>query len=206
MRRSLQVERSHAEAQTVTPTKTADLTKRDWLIAGRKRLAQGGLKALRLRTLTTDLGVSTGSFYHHFADVRAYENALAEYISGEHVAGVLAEADQSPTPMGKIESLVAIAARDSLSALALAMRAWADSDESARIAVRRHDAVVLEYLTHVLLQMDFPAGEARVRAYALAAVGLGSIDGTNGLTPDQLKRGLLNLLCGRPRLSSAIKD
>jgi AcrR family transcriptional regulator len=186
--------------------KPTDLTVRDWLEAGQMLLRDGGLRALKLRPLADALGVSTGSFYHHFADFSAYQAALAGYFSGDQIRRVLGEASEAPDPLGRIDRLVGIVARDGLSRLGLAMRAWAESDPRARDAVQGQDAAVLAFLTDNLLALGFPEQEARVRAYALVAVGLGIIYGANGLSPGVLKEGLLDLLCGRTADRNPSKD
>jgi AcrR family transcriptional regulator len=43
------------------------LTKADWLRAARRALLRGGVGAVRVERLATDLGVTKGSFYWHFA-------------------------------------------------------------------------------------------------------------------------------------------
>lgn len=179
--------------------KPTDLTVRDWLEAGQALLKEGGLRALKLRPLADVLGVSTGSFYHHFADFPAYQAALADYFSGDQIRRVLDEANEANGPLCRIERLVAIVARDALSRLGLAMRAWAESDPRARAAVQGQDAAVLAFLTENLRGLSFSEQDARIRAFALVSVGLGIIYGANGLSPEVLRDGLLDLLCGRPR-------
>ncbi|HEX4199281.1 MAG TPA: TetR/AcrR family transcriptional regulator [Caulobacteraceae bacterium] len=181
--------------------KPTDLTVRDWLEAGQALLKEGGLRALKLRPLADALGVSTGSFYHHFVDFPAYQAALADYFSGDQIRRVLAEADEGADPLGRIERLVGIVVREGLSQLGLAMRAWAESDVRARAAVQGQDAAVLAFLTENLRGLGFAETEARVRAYALVAVavGLGVMHGANGLSPAELKHGLFDLLCAPER-------
>jgi AcrR family transcriptional regulator len=176
--------------------KPTDLTVRDWLEAGQALLKEGGLRALKLRPLADALAVSTGSFYHHFADFPAYQAALADYFSGDQIRRLLAEANEGSGPSERIDRLVNIVARDELSKLGLAMRAWAESDPRASAAVRGQDAAVLGFLTDNLRDLGFAETEARVRAYALVAVavGLGVMHGANGLSPGVLKEGLLDLI------------
>ena len=50
----------------------------DWIQAGFALLAEGGPNALRIDRLCERLEVTKGSFYWHFADMRAYRAALVE--------------------------------------------------------------------------------------------------------------------------------
>lgn len=156
------------------------------------------MRALKLRRLATDLGVSTGSFYHHFGDFDAYQGRLATYFSGEQIYGFLDRALEDDTPLGRIRSLIDIVEAERLSELSLAMRAWAESDSRARQSVAHHDAAVLAFLTSNLRAMGFDDTQARLRAYALVAVGLGNIYADNGLTAGELREGLLSLICSAP--------
>ena len=48
----------------------------DWVQEGFRVLAEDGVKALTLGRLCSRLGVTKGSFYWHFNDMRAYREAL----------------------------------------------------------------------------------------------------------------------------------
>jgi len=63
------------------------LTRKDWILAGQDMLRAEGIAGLKLASLTGRLGVSTGSFYHHFADFEDYLGAVAEYFSADRVQG-----------------------------------------------------------------------------------------------------------------------
>jgi AcrR family transcriptional regulator len=177
--------------------KGPDLTRRDWLIGGQKLLKEDGLRALKLRRLAADLGVSTGSFYHHFNSFDAYQGLLAEFFSGEQIGEVLRATEKVTTPLGRIRALVEIVEAERLTELSLAMRAWAEGDERARTSVRLHDSAVLTFLTTNLELVGFDNGQSRLRAYALVAVGLGRVHADTGLTGGELRDGLLALLCSR---------
>jgi len=56
------------------------LSATDWIQAGQELLRERGISAIKLAALTERLGVSTGSFYHHFADFEQYLGALADQL------------------------------------------------------------------------------------------------------------------------------
>lgn len=172
-----------------------DLTPRCWLDAGQSLLQRGGLKALKLRPLAAELNVSTGSFYHHFADFAAYQNALADYFGGGQIEDLIAAVRRAEAePLGRIRLLSELTLRRRLTRLALAMRAWGESDDRARIAVERHDMIVMAFLTECLMALGFDAHTAAVRGYALIAAGLVKIHAPQ-LTDGDLRADLLALLC-----------
>ena len=174
-----------------------DLTRRDWLDAGQSLLKRGGLKALKLRPLADELRVSTGSFYHHFPDFDAYQGRLAAYFAEAQIEGLIAAVSRSEAdPIGRIRLLSALTVRHRLARLALAMRAWGESDPRAKAAVDRHDEVVLGFLTNCLVNAGFADHEASLRAYALIACGLGQIHAPD-LRLGDLTGDLLRLLCSR---------
>lgn len=173
-----------------------DRTPRDWLEAGQALLREGGLRALKLRPLADALGVSTGSFYHHFADFDAYQGRLAAYFAEAQVTELIdaigrAEAD----PIGRIRLLAQLVRRRGLSRLAIAMRAWAESDRRARAAVERHDGLMLGFLTDCLAAAGHSRHDASVRAYALMTLGLSRVHAPH-LSMPQLMEELIGILAG----------
>ena len=54
------------------------LSVEDWLQAGYTVLAEQGVRALKVDTLCQQTGVTRGSFYWHFADIKSYRAALVD--------------------------------------------------------------------------------------------------------------------------------
>ena len=180
----------------------AELSRRDWLEAGQARLRRDGLRGLKLRALAGDLGVSTGSFYHHFIDLDAFEQALADYCAH----GQLAEVIERPEvlalpPLERIRELIAFVLRNELSRLALAMRAWGESSARAKAAVRAQDRAITRFLRAALGEMGFGEEDAAVRAYALIAFGHAHIH--SELPIERLREGLIRLTCLTPAVAES---
>ncbi len=171
-----------------------DLTPRDWLEAGQTLLRRGGLRALKLRPLADELGVSTGSFYHHFTDFDAYQGRLADFWAQGQVQELLGAIGRAEgDPVGRIRLLAQIVRRRGLSRLSVAMRAWADSDLRAKAAVERHDALMLAFLTDCLEAAGFARDDAAVRGYALMTLGLSKVHAPH-LSMPQLMEALIGIL------------
>ena len=180
-----------------TPARGPDLTQQDWLEAGQTLLRRGGLRALKLRPLADELGVSTGSFYHHFSDFDAYQGRLANYWAHGQVQELLdAITRAEPAPIDRIRRLAQVVRRRGLSRLSIAMRAWADSDPRAAQAVERHDALMLGWLTDCVEANGVAHDQAAVRAYALMSLGLAKVHAPH-LAPAALMETLIDLLCAR---------
>ena len=54
-----------------------------WLSAGLEALRKGGVAAVRVERLAADVGVTKGSFYHHFRDRGALLDEVLEYWARE---------------------------------------------------------------------------------------------------------------------------
>ena len=178
--------------------RSPDLTPRDWLEAGQSLPRRGGLRALKLRPLAEELKVSTGSFYHHFRDFDDYQGKLAKYFAEDQVSDLIAALERAtPDPIGRIRLLGQTVRRRGSSRIAMAMRAWAESDARARGAVERHDALMLDFLASSLMQTGFSREEAEVRAYGLITLGLSKVHAPH-LDLASLFDSLLDIMVAHP--------
>jgi AcrR family transcriptional regulator len=62
----------------VSESTSSRLSVGDWVQAGFGIVAEEGLKALTIDRLCRRLGVTKGSFYWHFSDMKAYRTALID--------------------------------------------------------------------------------------------------------------------------------
>ncbi|MEB3023316.1 TetR/AcrR family transcriptional regulator [[Mycobacterium] crassicus] len=150
------------------------LSVQDWVQAGFGLLAEDGIKALTIDRLCRRLGVTKGSFYWHFADMKTYRQSLIDTWAA------VRDSDR-----GDFEVLAALPARERLSRmmnslvgprhwmLERAMREWARSEGSVAEAVRSSDRRVLRAVRQVFLDDGFDAEEAEMRAGAVFAAGIG---------------------------------
>jgi AcrR family transcriptional regulator len=143
----------------------------DWLVAGQRLLRAGGPDAVRLAALTESLGVTTGSFYHHWTDMDEYLDALADYFGAEQLEEGLALA-RATHPMERLQRLADLAWDRRMSALDRAMRSWATGNRRAAAAVRTADRALLEFVESAFLDLGFERPDARVRACLLFSAGV----------------------------------
>jgi AcrR family transcriptional regulator len=147
-------------------TMADQLSATDWLDLGLRTLAKHGFTALKAEPLARAMGVSRGSFYWHFADIRTYHAAILQHwrqVAAEQVIASLEAAPKEDDP------LVMLLRRTFSSKLALekAVRSWAALDPMALAAVRATDRRRLKYVQRLLERSGVSTGVAGSRAQIL---------------------------------------
>src|SRR5581483_11388794 len=123
--------------------------------------------------LTRRLGVTSGSFYHHFTDFRDYLDALADYYGGENIDRVVEALKPVPDPADRLRLMHTLREDWNIARLDSAMRVWATSDDRARRAVARLDDRLIELMRAAFAELGFPHDEARTRALLAFSAGVG---------------------------------
>jgi AcrR family transcriptional regulator len=139
--------------------------KPQWLRAGLEALRKGGVAAVRVERLAADVGVTKGSFYHHFRDRGALLEALLEFWSREMTD---AEFERIQTLRAGLAARLVALAEDVLEKgmgrYDPAIRGWARTDRKVAAAVAQVDRRRLRALTGFFEEGGFAAAEARTRA------------------------------------------
>jgi AcrR family transcriptional regulator len=161
---------------------TQRLGRDDWMRAGRMALLTGGAAAVRVERLATDLGVTKGSFYWHFADRGALlEALLREWEEERSVALRQLPALRGPMAIRELMAFLAprvVASERGAVPSDAAMFAWASTDpavarrveiaEGERIALLRElvgdpelgEFLYLAYLGFVMRRRRVPRAAA----------------------------------------------
>jgi AcrR family transcriptional regulator len=150
-------------------------TKRDWLEAGIDTLATQGVDALTIDRLAASLGVTKGSFYHHFRNQADYRDALLAFWEKEGIAAVPAvpeTAAEALAEMDRIVDLSPISTRRKDPGLAI--RSWAVRDPAVRAFVERVDRRRLRYAEDYLTVIVGDRRRARHLSHMLYALILGA--------------------------------
>lgn len=136
-----------------------------WLNAGLEALRKGGVGAVRVERLAGDVGVTKGSFYHHFRDRGALLEEVLEYWAREMTD---AEFERIQTLRGGLAPRLLALAEDVLEKgmgrYDPAVRAWAREDRKVAAAVAQVDRRRIKALAGFFEEGGFAAAEARVRA------------------------------------------
>jgi AcrR family transcriptional regulator len=151
-------------------------TQQDWVRGGQALLIADGIDAVKLHCLTRKLGVSTGSFYHHFKNFDEYLAALAEFYGSEQAQLPFDEARSrtGDDPEALLREATTIFGVGSMRQLNIAMRAWGQRDERAAAAIQRYDAVLIRNLDGIFQALGFD--EIAAKSRSLIMMGLASLD------------------------------
>ena len=121
-------------------------SQRDWLLTGLGLLAsEGGVRYLTIERLCARLGVTKGSFYHHFADVNGYKTHLLRFVEEEGTLEIITQVEVEATPRLKLDRLLDVTLRD-IAPLEVAFRASALQDAEVSAVQQRIDTGRLGYL------------------------------------------------------------
>ena len=175
-------------------------TRSDWLQAGLTAVADDGPDGLRIDRLCRRLGVSKGSFHHHFAGAGDFKRALLDAYE-TLVVEALNDAIEQTAAITPQESLAGLTAAITSTQsfyrpeLEVAIRAWAFSDSQVRAVQERVDRRRLESLEGIWSRiLDDPAA-VHTAALLPYLVGIGASLVQPPTPPDQL-RGVYELLLG----------
>jgi len=138
----------------------------DWIDAGLKSLARDGFTALKADVIARKLKVSRGSFYWHFADIAAFEDAVMQRWRDVMAEAIIRELERLDPASARLPHLLRLAF-DADGALEVAMRGWAASDPRARAVVRAVDDRRLAYLERMLRESGVKAPHIAPRAQIL---------------------------------------
>jgi AcrR family transcriptional regulator len=151
-------------------------------------LADGGVGDLTIANLCTRLGVTTGSFYAHFAGIREFYTAFLEQWEAGRVYHLKEQVDSTVDPLGRIDLLRRLAISVNHEAES-AIRGWARADPLVAEFQRRVDRFREKALVQAFLDIGIEKDEARV----LARIGLTILVGTQQIE-DKVDRKRLDLL------------
>ncbi|HJT96094.1 MAG TPA: TetR/AcrR family transcriptional regulator [Mycobacterium sp.] len=104
---------------------------------GLQLLAESGFKDLTVGVLCSGLGVTSGSFYHHFGSWKGYVDALLDYWANRQVV-ILRQMSFGKGGSDDVEKLRQLTL-DLHHEAEAAIRAWGANDESVRAVQRRVD-------------------------------------------------------------------
>lgn len=157
------------------------LTVDDWLQAGYTVLAEEGFRALKLDEICRRVGVTKGSFYHHFSDIAAFKDALVAAWGGRRdqdhrrmdaLAGV--------SPRERLIEMMGLLTGSRQWTLERAMREWARSDPRAAANVRAADRRARRAVRRAFLDHGFDPETATRRAEWIFAMGIGALHLSDG--------------------------
>jgi AcrR family transcriptional regulator len=141
------------------------LTRQDWIDAALDLLIEEGIGAVSVDRLAHMLGITRGSFYHHFSDRADLLQALLDYWAQRWTFDVRDQIgnlglDPSTTLLALMRAIRTNRAAD----FDAAFRAWALHDPMAKKVVGRVDEARLNFIRSQFEAIGFGGLEAENRA------------------------------------------
>jgi AcrR family transcriptional regulator len=148
-------------------------TKQDWYEEAVQILIEEGADGLTIDNLTARLGVTKGSFYHHFGNHEGFKQHLLTYF--EHI-GTLDIAQHVGTldapPAKRLKKLLDITLKYPPT-IEVAIRTWAQRDTDVRDYQAGVDAQRIAFVKDLWLEMIDDPAEAEERAQHLYTILVG---------------------------------
>ncbi len=169
---------------------TGMASKREWLEAGLAIATRDGIRALTIERLCASLGLTKGSFYHHFKGIRGYKSDLLAHIEAEHtgsfIAGAEAAGASGHDKIQRLLDLVLEAHADGRD-LETAVRAWARQDGDVRAFQERVDGMRVDYLRSLWQELGGEPDEAEGMAKLLYLILVGAQQIVPPVTAEDLR-------------------
>jgi AcrR family transcriptional regulator len=140
------------------------LSRKDWIDAGLRVMAELGTGAVRVERLAEILSVTKGSFYWHFKDRGALLEALIEAWKARATSDIIDQVEaQGGDASARLHTLFSIVVQMD-GRLDRAIRSWAAEDAMAQNALGEVDKSRLDYLDSLFIGIGFSQAEAIARA------------------------------------------
>lgn len=149
-------------------------------------LAEHGPDDLTIAALCRELGVTKGSFYHHFRDISEFEDALLAHWASEHATKLIALSEAVDDIEERFELLQGIAIGLPHGAEA-AIRAWSWSNPRVAAVQRDVDAARLRHLTEASIATGLDPERAALMAKISVSVLIGIQQLVRPAQPDAIR-------------------
>ena len=175
-----------------TSSSRSPLDRSAWLDAGLDALHDEGIQGVKVERLARCLGVTKGSFYHHFSGRRELLMGMIDRWRSTQ-EGYLRWLDDvgEAEPRQRLHRLLEfILGKDGRHDVG--MRAWARTDEPATRAVEAVDRGRIDYVEQILRSVGFEGDEARLRARMIYLYQIGE-QTWSVRDPEELRQRLYRL-------------
>lgn len=164
------------------PPHSGRLGVEDWTSAALELLVEQGVAAVKISTLCERLGVTKGSFYWHFADLRSLMAATADRWCGRQNDAVRGLDDLESLPVDERLGVMSrmLLAEGSWS-VERAIRDWARTNEQVAESVRALDRRIFDVVEVTMRELGFGEQDARLRAGVMVYAGVGFIHARGNL-------------------------
>lgn len=155
----------------------AQRTKLDWFAQSVQILNTQGHRSLTIDGLAKGLGVTKGSFYHHFGSLKQFRAELLAHFEAAGTLQIIEQSELAGTAQAKLHRLFEIVSQQiaaSPNNLEIGLRAWALEDESVRQLIAAVDARRIGYVQTLLAEIFDDAEKAQLVSEIFYTVLIGS--------------------------------
>lgn len=165
---------------------TGRLSVDDWTAAALDLLVEQGVTGVKISTLCARLSVTKGSFYWHFADLRALMAATADRWCGRQNDAVRGLDDLEHLPVDeRLGVMSRMLLEEGSWTVERAIRDWARTNDQIAQSVRALDQRIFDVVETTMRELGFDAQDARLRAGVMVYAGVGFIHARGNLpAPD----------------------
>jgi len=160
-------------------------SKQDWFDAGLKALGEFGLNGLTIERLTGDLGVTKGSFYHHFQNVEDFQEQLIAYWADQYLSTQSSLPD-TPDELRSLLDTIMEEGFGNITEPEMTIRVWAHQDSMVRSLVEQVDTVRQEFVFKVFRTFVESDQAARMMTDMLSAMLVGSMMVLPQMSPERV--------------------
>ena len=153
------------------------VSRTQWLDQGLLTLADKGPQYVKIDVLCQELGVTKGSFYHHFNHHADFVSALLDHWESTHTRQLIEAVASATTASERAERLSQLVYSKDMRP-EVAMRAWGKSHPEVAARVNAVDTQRLQYLTELAVSM----GANEKQAKLLARMGYAQLVGIQHLS------------------------
>lgn len=150
----------------------ARLSKEDWLAEGFKLLSEFAQNKLRIALLCDRLGVTRGSFYHHFESIDNYVAELMRAWEKQNTLDAIEAAQIGSSPLERMELLNQKVAKANQKVEA-AIRSWSFYHPVVQAHLQRVDDIRLDFLVRIFEELGMEKDLAQKHAKLDYAVLIG---------------------------------
>lgn len=143
------------------------LTREDWVNVARKTFIKDGVSSLKVRPLSSALGVSTGAFYWQFKNLEEVRAALLDDWAERNtrpLSQAVEEAGSDGWEQYVAITLVFVREENYDPAYDNAVRNWANTSEATAVLLREIDSFRIGLYRNIFRVMGYSDAEAMIRA------------------------------------------
>lgn len=150
------------------------LSPEDWVDAAHRIFSTAGLDAVRVEVVARELGATKGSFYWHFSDRRALQDAVLQRWEEEDAALAAAVGDPAGgSPQERVASLFGRVTASAAQWVGEALLYGRADDPRSATVVERVTRARLSALAGLLRELGLAPEEAERRAVVALAAAVG---------------------------------